>query len=81
MTLSLGDKIKKNFINKLLFRCINLLQLVGIAQIGINNNCKNTINPIFSNFDKSRIQSRILLDHAMEFTEVTAYNGVLTDRT
>lgn len=36
---------------------------------------------IFQNLDKSKIQSGMLLDYAIEFTDVNAYNGVLTDTT
>jgi len=58
-----------------------MLPFMVLAQISINNNWKNSINPIFSNLDKSRVESGILLDYAMEFTDVTAYNGTLTDST
>ena len=51
------------------------------AQIYVDNNWKNAINPTFQNLDKTKVQSGILLDYAMEFTDVTAYNGVLTDTT
>jgi hypothetical protein len=64
-------------INYLLF----LLPLLSMAQINVNNRWKSSINPIFENLDKSKIPSGMLLDYAMEFTDVTAYNGVLTDST
>lgn len=51
------------------------------AQVQVNNNWKNAINPTFQNLDKTKIQSGMLLDYAMEFTDVTAYNGALTDTT
>ena len=51
------------------------------AQINVDNNWKNLINPTFQNLDKTKIQSGMLLDYAMEFTDVTAYNGALTDST
>lgn len=51
------------------------------AQTEINNNWKNQINPIFQGLDKSKVPNGILLDYAMEFTNVTAYNGTLTDST
>ena len=51
------------------------------AQINVDNNWKNAINTTFQNLDKTKIQSGLLLDYAMEFTDVTAYNGVLTDTT
>ena len=47
----------------------------------MDNQWKNSINPIFENLDKTKVQSGMLLDYAMEFTDVTAYNGVLTDTT
>ena len=58
-----------------------LFPLLLTAQIQVNNNWKNLINPTFQNLDKTKIQSGMLLDYAMEFTDVTAYNGVLTDTT
>lgn len=47
----------------------------------VNNDWKNTINPIFENLDKAKVQSGILLDYAMEFTDVPSFNGTLTDST
>ncbi|MGC1472339.1 MAG: T9SS type A sorting domain-containing protein [Psychroserpens sp.] len=58
-----------------------MLPALAFTQIHIDNQWKNNINPIFQNLDKSRVQSGILLDYAMEFTDVEAYNGVLTDTT
>ena len=58
-----------------------LLPFFMMAQINIDNQWKNSINPIFQNLDKTKVQSGLLLDYAMEFTDVTAYNGVLTDST
>jgi hypothetical protein len=55
-----------------------LLPLLTMAQINVDNRWKNVINPIFENLDKSKIPSGMLLDYAMEFTDVTAYKGVLT---
>ena len=66
---------------KKLLNFLLLFPLLTIAQINIDNNWKNLINPTFQNLDKTKIQSKILLDYAMEFTDVTAYNGVLTDTT
>ena len=51
------------------------------AQINVDNNWKNLINPTFQNLDKTKMSSGFLLDYAMEFTDVTAYNGALTDST
>ena len=58
-----------------------LITLLCSAQINVDNNSKNLINPTFQNLDKTRISSGFLLDYAMEFTDVTAYNGALTDTT
>lgn len=58
-----------------------LMPFLMTAQINVDNQWKNSINPIFQNLDKTKIQSGMLLDYAMEFTDVTAYNGVLTDTT
>ena len=58
-----------------------LIPLLCSAQINVDNNWKNLINPAFQNLDKTRISSGMLLDYAMEFTNVTAYNGALTDST
>lgn len=60
---------------------ILFLPTLLLSQIEIDNQWKNSIGPIFQNLDKSRISSGILLDYAMEFTDVTAYNGVITDTT
>jgi hypothetical protein len=65
---------------KLLYLFLFLPSLI-FAQIHVDNNWKNAINPIFQNLDKTKISSGMLLDYAMEFTDVTAYNGVLTDTT
>jgi len=58
-----------------------LLPSLLFAQIHVDNNWKNSINPIFENLDKTKISSGMLLDYAMEFTNVVAYNGVVTDST
>jgi hypothetical protein len=65
---------------KLTFLLLFLPTLL-VAQVHVDNNWKTIINPIFNNLDKSKIQSGMLLDYAMEFTDVKAYNGILTDTT
>ncbi|MDR6968232.1 pimeloyl-ACP methyl ester carboxylesterase [Flavobacterium arsenatis] len=52
-----------------------------IRPIHINNEWKNQVNPIFQGLDKTRVPHGILNDYAMEFTNVPAYNGTLTDST
>lgn len=39
------------------------------------------MNTIFGQLDKTKIPHAILLDYGMEFTNVPAYNGTLTDST
>lgn len=58
-----------------------LFSLMLHSQIEINTIWKNQVNPIFQNLDKSKVPNAILLDYAMEFTNVPAYNGTLTDST
>jgi hypothetical protein len=58
-----------------------LLPSLLFAQIHVDNNWKNSINPILENLDKTKISSGMLLDYAMEFTNVEAYDGTLTDST
>jgi hypothetical protein len=61
--------------------CAVLLSSMLTAQTEINNNWKNQINPIFQGLDKTKVPNAVLLDYAMEFTNVPAYNGMLTDST
>lgn len=55
--------------------------LNAYPQREIDSQWANQINPIFNGLDKSRVPHAVLLDYAMEFTDVMAYNGVLTDST
>lgn len=59
----------------------SLFPILLFAQLQVDDTWSNEINPIFQNLDKSRVTSGILLDYAMEFTDVPAYNGTLTDST
>lgn len=52
-----------------------------VRPIQINNEWKNQVNPIFQGLDKTKIPHGILNDYALEFTNVPAYNGTLTDST
>ncbi|MFV0572246.1 MAG: hypothetical protein ACK5M1_07440 [Xanthomarina gelatinilytica] len=65
----------------LLFFSIVIFSSMLNAQTEVNNNWKNQINPIFQGLDKSKVPNAVLLDYAMEFTNVPAYNGTLTDST
>lgn len=49
--------------------------------IEIDREWTNIINPYFEHLEKDRVPHGILLDYAMEFTDVAAYNGTLTDST
>lgn len=49
------------------------------AQLEIDTDWKTEINNIFQYLDKSKVNSGHLLDYAMEFTDVTAYDGVVRD--
>jgi hypothetical protein len=49
---------------------ILLLPSLLFSQIHVDNQWKNTINPIFQHLNKSKISSGMLLDYAMEFTDV-----------
>ena len=53
----------------------------AVRSIEINREWKNQINPIFQGLDKTRVPHGILNDYAMEFTNISAYNGTLTDST
>ena len=66
---------------KKLLYVLFVLPILAFTQIHVDNQWKNAINPIFQNLDKTKITSGMLLDYAMEFTNVEAYNGILTDST
>jgi hypothetical protein len=68
----------KNLIIKI---CLLLFSILAMAQKEIDTQWKNQINSIFQGMDKSRVPNEILLDYAMEFTNVPAYNGTITDST
>ncbi|CAM1334567.1 hypothetical protein [Tenacibaculum aestuariivivum] len=65
----------------LLFLSVVLFNSMLNAQTEVNNNWKNQINSVFQGLNKNRIPHKVLLDYAMEFTNVPAYNGTLTDST
>ena len=58
-----------------------LFSVFASAQTEIDTHWKNQINPIFQGLNKNRVPHKVLLDYAMEFTNVPAYNGTLTDST
>lgn len=62
---------------KKLLLLLTLLPSILFAHLNVDNQWRNSINPIFNNLEKNRIDSGILLDYAMEFTDIPSYNGVL----
>jgi hypothetical protein len=60
---------------------IFLISLVSYAQDEVNTSFASQMNTIFGQLDKTKIPNGILLDYGMEFTNVPAYNGTLTDST
>lgn len=54
---------------------------LAFSQRNVNSDWKKEINDVFSEMDLNRVPTKILLDYAFEFTDVTAYNGVITDST
>jgi hypothetical protein len=49
------------------------------AQLEVDTDWKTEINNIFQHLDKSKVTTGHLLDYAMEFTDITAYDGVVRD--
>jgi len=58
-----------------------MLSLYGVAQQQINTEFKTKTLQVFQNLDKNRVPHGILLDFGMEFTNLQAFNGTLTDST
>ena len=61
--------------------CYFCFSLSLLAQPTINGEWTETVNETFSELEKERIPTGILLDYAMEFADVAAYNGAMTDTT
>ena len=64
------------------FLCALFLTLVfnfSQAQTDINSSFSNRMNYIFQQLEKNRVPNGLLLDYAMEFTELKNYNAVLTE--
>ena len=71
-------KHKSFFKNAMLLLCFFGSSLL-FAQQEINTSFGTQINSVFAGVDKTRITHKLLIDYAMEFTELSAYNGVLTN--
>ena len=69
--------MKKNLL--LLFAF--LFSLFTNAQQEINTTFATQMNSVFGPLDKTKVPHGVLLDYGMEFTNVPAYNGTLTDST
>lgn len=70
--------------NKLLFLGKGVLLLCLFATHFVQAQTVNTsyatqINSTFANLDKTKIPHKLLVDYAMEFEELSAYNGTLTN--
>lgn len=53
---------------------------ITFAQKDINKNWATEINKVFKGLDKAKVPHGILLDYAMEFINVPAYNGSITPK-
>lgn len=57
-----------------------LLQFTSNAQTDINTSFADRMNYIFQPLEKNRVPTGLLLDYAMEFTNLSNFNGTaLTD--
>lgn len=45
----------------------------------INTEYAIKVNEIFANLDKTKIPHKLLVDYAMEFEEISAFNGIITN--
>ena len=63
------------------FLCACLFTGFLYAQQVVNTELKTKTLQVFQNLDKNKVPHGILLDFGMEFTNIKAYNGTLTDST
>lgn len=66
----------KNYIFKIFFL---LFSIVTFAQQEINTEFATKMNLAFQQLEKNRVPHGLLKNYAFEFTELAAYNGVVTD--
>lgn len=64
----------------LLILCFLFATLVN-AQQDINTSFANQMTTMFLPLNKTNLRHSILLDYGMEFTNVPAYNGTITNST
>ncbi len=67
----------KNFI----FFFLLVLGFTLQAQEEVNQSYNNEFSQAFGGLDKNRVPHGLLLDFAMDFTDVKAFNGLLSDST
>lgn len=61
--------------------CFLIVSHFTLAQIETNTSFASQMNTMFSPLNKNNVPHGILLDYGMEFTNVPAFNGALTDST
>lgn len=66
---------------QLFFLCGIFFCTILHAQRHTDTIWKHEINRVFENVDISKLRTGLLLDYALEFTNVEAYNGTITDST
>lgn len=55
----------RRFVSKKLLNVLILLPVLAFAQLQVDNQWKNAINPVFQNLDKTKIQFRVMLNHTI----------------
>tara|TARA_R110002073_G_scaffold161723_3_gene317376 strand:+ start:24836 stop:28015 length:3180 start_codon:yes stop_codon:yes gene_type:complete len=65
----------------ILLLCFLSIFKLSQSQTEINYDFANQMNSLFAPLDKTKVPHGILLDYGMEFTNVPAFNGTLTDST
>ena len=64
-----------------LLLCFIIVSQFSFAQQDINTSFASQMTTMFSPLNKNYVPHGILLDYGMEFTNVPAFNGTLTDST
>ncbi|MFP9098786.1 T9SS type A sorting domain-containing protein [Flavobacterium sp. RHBU_24] len=55
-----------------------LLAIAPLRAQTVDTDYARQVNTVFANLDKTRVPNKLLLDYAMEFAELSAYNGTLS---
>ena len=66
---------------KISFLLLLIFAKLSFAQQDINESFGQQMATMFAPLDKSKVPNGLLLDIAMEFTDVPRFNGTLTDST